>query len=197
MCFYLYLSISVGRDIVVQAKKSRHTVKLPLAKLWKDLSFDFQLHSEFLSPVLNNRSLSDLVLASASFMYYSCKPFVPQTLLMYSYCKGLWCGTWHFPQINNNSTQQQTFFLFNLQFFYCCSSTVVCLFPPPQANTPALPTSLPVSTPHLVIVHVSFIIVPANPSPFPPEIPSPVPSGHCQPVLKFSVFGYILLACSF
>ena len=70
--------------------------------------------------------------------------------------------------------------------FYCCSSTVLCLFPQPQ--TSHLP---PISTvPSPAIVHVSFIIVPTNPSPFSPVIPSPVPSGHCQSVLNFSVFGY-------
>ena len=61
--------------------------------------------------------------------------------------------------------------------------------------TPAFPTSLPFPPPPPIIVHVSFIIVPTNPSPFSPEIPSPLPSGHCWPFLSFSVFGYILLVC--
>ena len=69
-------------------------------------------------------------------------------------------------------------------------------FPPTPAQPLALPTSLPLSSPPL-IVHVSFIIVPTNPSPFSPEIPSPLPSGHCQPVLNFSVFGYVLLVSLF
>ena len=64
--------------------------------------------------------------------------------------------------------------------------------PPPQPSPP--PSPLP---PLLVTVHVSFIVVLANYSPFSPIIPSPLPSGHCQPVLNFSVSGYILLACSF
>ena len=46
-------------------------------------------------------------------------------------------------------------------------------------------------------VHVSFTSVPVIPSPYSPIILSLLPSGHCQPVLNFSVFGYILLACSF
>ena len=65
-------------------------------------------------------------------------------------------------------------------------------FPPPQPSPPPSPVSTAV-----VIVHVSFIIVPVNPSPFSLIIPSPLPSGHCQPVLNFNVFGYILFACSF
>ena len=52
----------------------------------------------------------------------------------------------------------------------------------------------PISTtpPHPVIVHVSFIIVPTNPSSFSPEIPSPLPSGHCQPFLKEIVGSAVL-----
>ena len=43
-------------------------------------------------------------------------------------------------------------------------------FPNPSPN-PSPPHLPPVSTP-LIIVHVSFIIVPTNPSPFSPETPS-------------------------
>ena len=50
-------------------------------------------------------------------------------------------------------------------------------------NPPHLPPLFP--TP-LVIVQVSFVIVPVNLSSFSPIIPSPLPSGHCQPVLNFS-----------
>ena len=42
------------------------------------------------------------------------------------------------------------FFYFNFFYFYCCSSIGFCLFPPPQVNTPALPTSLPFPPPHAV-----------------------------------------------
>ena len=52
--------------------------------------------------------------------------------------------------------------------------------------TPAPQLSPPPShfySPTSIIVHVSFIIVPANPSPSSPEILSPLPSVHCQPVL--------------
>ena len=77
------------------------------------------------------------------------------------------------------------------------ASSFSCLFkysflpfpptPPHHFSPPYLP---PPFSPPLVIVHMSFIIVPVNPSPFSPIIPSPLPSGHCQPVLNFSVFGY-------
>ena len=66
-------------------------------------------------------------------------------------------------------------------------------FSPHPRLTPSPPHIAPVSTPTPVIVQVSFIIFPTNPSPFSPEIPSPLPSGHCWPFLNFSVFGYILL----
>ena len=83
-------------------------------------------------------------------------------------------------------------YLFNL-FFYCCSSTVFCLFPPPLPNPPHLP---PISIPPL-IVYVSFVIVPEPFTLFPlNSLPSPLYS-LCQPVLNFSVVGYILLACLF
>ena len=65
--------------------------------------------------------------------------------------------------------------------------------PRPQPSPPASPDS----TPHLGYVHVSFIPVPENPSPFSPIISSHLPSGYCQIVLNFNVSGYILLACSF
>ena len=66
------------------------------------------------------------------------------------------------------------------------------LFPPTPPHPLALPASLPFPSP-LVIVHMSFIIVPINPSPFSPIIPFPLPSDHCQPVLNFNVFGYTIL----
>ena len=92
------------------------------------------------------------------------------------------------------------YFLFFLFFniFYCCSSTVFHLFPP---ITPQHPSPLHIlhlfPLPCFVIVRMYFIIVPVNPPPFPPIIPSSFPSRHCQPVLNFNVFGYILLPCSF
>ena len=82
------------------------------------------------------------------------------------------------------------FFFFTIYLFYCCSSGVFCLFLPPLPTTPALLTSLPCFHPPLVIVHVSFIVAPVNPSSFSPIFPSPLPSGHCPPVLNFNVFGY-------
>ena len=52
--------------------------------------------------------------------------------------------------------------------------------------------------PHLPLgfVHVSFIIIPET-TPLPPIISSRLPSGYCQIVLNFNVFGYILFACFF
>ena len=66
---------------------------------------------------------------------------------------------------------QFTFIFFPiLQLFYCCSITVVCMSPHP--STPPQPNSLPslASTLPLGFVHVSFIVVPENPS---PQSPSP------------------------
>ena len=68
-------------------------------------------------------------------------------------------------------------------------------FPPTPPHHPSPPHLPPLFPPRFVIAHVSFIVIPVNPSPYSPIIPSPTPSGHCQPVLNFSVFGYIFLAC--
>ena len=59
---------------------------------------------------------------------------------------------------------------------------------------PSTPAQHP-SPPHLPSVSIPTLCF--VPSPYSPEISSPLPSGHCQPVLNFSVCGYILLACSF
>ena len=81
------------------------------------------------------------------------------------------------------------FFLKKL--FYCCSITVVSISPhqspPPKPNPP--PSGA--STLPLGFVHVSFILVPEK---LFPTIPSHLPSGYCQIVLNFNVFGYILFA---
>ena len=63
-----------------------------------------------------------------------------------------------------------TFFLI-FKLFYCCSITVVCIFSPPLYLTSPNPPPSPASTLPLGFVHVSFIVVPENPSPhypFPP-----------------------------
>ena len=58
-----------------------------------------------------------------------------------------------------------------LKLFYCCSITVVYIFSSPsQAHLPPLGSALP-----LGFVHVSFIVVPENPS---PHLSSPLPSGY-------------------
>ena len=55
------------------------------------------------------------------------------------YCYGRFVfAPWCLSVFFKSSTISMYFF-----FFYCCSSTVFCLFPPPQPNTPTLPTSLP------------------------------------------------------
>ena len=85
------------------------------------------------------------------------------------------------------------FVLFH-KLLYCCSITVVCIFsPPPPPPQPNLPPS-PASTLLLGFVHVSFIVVPENPS---PHCPLLLPSGYCQIVLNFNVSGYILPFFSF
>ena len=72
---------------------------------------------------------------------------------------------------------------------------LITTYPQPNAQPSSPPSCFDPPAP--IIVNVSFIIVPTNPSPFSPEIPSSLPSGHCWPFLNFSVFGYILLACLF
>ena len=65
--------------------------------------------------------------------------------------------------------------------------------PQPQPSPPLSPDHNP-----LGFVHVSFIVVPENPSLSPPPIiPSHLLSGYCPCVLNFNVSGYILLACLF
>ena len=58
---------------------------------------------------------------------------------------------------------------------------------PLQPNPPPSPAS----TLPLGFVHVSFIVVPENPSPHCPFSP---PSGYCYIFLNFNVSGYILFA---
>ena len=89
------------------------------------------------------------------------------------------------------------FHLFFKKLFYC-SITVLCMYSPPYLSpTPAKPSSLPCFHPLLGFVHVYFIVVPENPFPLFPIIPSHLPSGYCQIVLNFNVSGYILLAFFF
>ena len=61
----------------------------------------------------------------------------------------------------------------SLSFFYCYSITVVCIFSPSFHPTPAKTTTHPTSTLPLDFVHVSFIVVPVNPSPHCP-LPTPL-----------------------
>ena len=58
-------------------------------------------------------------------------------------------------------------------FFYCCSSIVFCLSPTPPHHPSSSHLSPPFPLPPIV-VHVSFIIVPINPSPFSPIICPPL-----------------------
>ena len=67
-------------------------------------------------------------------------------------------------------------------FYFIVVQVQLSAFPPPLLA----PTS--------GFVHVSFRVVPENPSLFPPIIPSHLPSGYCQIVLNFSVSGYTLFA---
>ena len=70
-------------------------------------------------------------------------------------------------------------------------------FAPTTPHHPSRPHLLPPFLSPLVIVHVSFIIVPANPSPFTPIIPTPLPSAHCQPVVNFGVLVIFCLLVHF
>ena len=91
----------------------------------------------------------------------------------------------------------ESFDLIIILFFFLLVKYSFLPFLPTPGQHFSPPYFPPLFPPPTVIVHVSFIIVPANPSPFSPEIPSLLPSGHCQPVLNFSVFAYILLVCLF
>ena len=86
------------------------------------------------------------------------------------------------------------FVLFCFKRFYCCSSTAICIFPQiyPHPSHRHLPPLIPSP---LDFIHVSFIVVPENPSPSPPHYP--LSSGYCRIVLNFNVSGYILLDCLF
>ena len=67
-------------------------------------------------------------------------------------------------------------FVFSIfKLFYCCSVTVVCLFSPSQPKPPPSPAS----TPALGFVHVSFIVVPENTSPYHP-FSSPLPLANVR-----------------
>ena len=88
--------------------------------------------------------------------------------------------------LSNTTQYVRSPFLSFFNIFYCCSSTFSAFYPHPSPLPQPSPHPSPVSTP-LVVVHVSFVIVPVIPSPF-----SPLPSDHCQPVLNFNVFGYTL-----
>ena len=77
--------------------------------------------------------------------------------------------------------------------FYCCSNTVFCLFFPRLPTTAALHSSLLCfHTPLLFIVHVPFIIVPANPSPFPSLSPPLFPQ---VTVSLFSISMSLVIFC--
>ena len=79
-------------------------------------------------------------------------------------------------KVSRSKVRENHVFVFsfsNFQLFYCCSITVVCIFSPPLHPTPARPPPSPASTLPLGFVHVSFIVVPENPSihyPFPPPL---------------------------
>ena len=68
-------------------------------------------------------------------------------------------------------------------------------YPPPQPTSPVFTAPSPPAPPCYCpgVLYNCF----CKPFTLSPTIPSPLPSGRCQPVLNFNVFGYILLACSF
>ena len=89
---------------------------------------------------------------------------------------------------------------FNFSFFNFLKLFIVVQvqmspFPPHHSPHPSYPYFPPLILTPFGFVYVYFIHVPDNPSPFPPIIPSHLPSGYCQFVLNFNVSGYVLLAC--
>ena len=62
-------------------------------------------------------------------------------------------------------------FIYIFKKLFYCSITVVCILSPPLPLTQGKPTSLLASTLPLGFVHVSFIVVPENPSPYCPFPP--------------------------
>ena len=83
-------------------------------------------------------------------------------------------------------------YLFIYLLFYCCSNAVVCIFLPPlapqQPSSRASPESIPPG-----FVHVTFRVIPENPSTLSPFYTLHLPTGYCKFVLNFNVSGYIVL----
>ena len=83
---------------------------------------------------------------------------------------------------------------FFFSFFHYCSGTIVSIFPhhwlPPHPFPPPTLNSTPLWLCPCVLHTCSLMTLP----PFPPIIPSPLPSGYCQFVLYFNVSGYFLFA---
>ena len=78
------------------------------------------------------------------------------------------------------------FVCFNYLIVVRLQLSAFTLYHSPPPNHLHLPC--PVSTPPR-FVHVSFIVVPENPSTLPSIIPSHLPSDYCQIVLNFNVSG--------
>ena len=109
-----------------------------------------------------------------------------------------WCHANRSWYISNGCTfldRQKSKYFFN--FFFIVVQVQLSPFPPTLLHHPSLSHLPPPSPPLLVIVQVFLITVPTTPSPLSPFSPSPLRSSHCEPTLNFSVFGYVLLPCSF
>ena len=78
----------------------------------------------------------------------------------------------------------------HFSFFFIVVQGQLSPFSPtsPYPSHPHLPPSI---LPSFGFVQVSFIHVPDNTSPFPPIIPSHLPSGYCQFVLNFKVCSHL------
>ena len=100
-------------------------------------------------------------------------------------------------QLNDNIFENlfKKIFLLSTFAFYCCSSTVFCLVPPPLRTTPVICTSLPCFHHTCFCPCVRYTCSCKPFTLFTPFIPFHLPSGYCQFVLNFDVFGYILLVC--
>ena len=108
---------------------------------------------------------------------------------------------WRPTSVDINTVTAPWFFFIIYLFFTFFFIVVQLQLSPFHLTTPLHPTHA--NFPPLILTpfgfdHVSFIVVPENPFPFPfPLIPSHFPYGYCQLVLNLNVSGYILLAYLF
>ena len=109
---------------------------------------------------------------------------------------GSYSKVWYFRTANFNWCATRIFIFFPLfKKNFVIQLQLSAFSPHPSTPPQTIPPPSHTSTLPLDFVHVSFIVVPVNPSPHCPL--SPLPSGYCYIVLNFSVSGYILFAFFF